>query len=67
VLFVLLAILALLALIAAVQSTSKIQTIKGITTFKECADAGYPIQESYPEQCSTPDGRSFVNELQNAR
>ena len=35
-----------------------------ITSFQECADAGYPIMESFPEQCRTPDGRTFVNEEQ---
>src|SRR3989344_8915797 len=35
-----------------------------ITNFDECAAAGYPIMESYPEQCMTPDGRNFVNERQ---
>jgi hypothetical protein len=32
----------------------------GIDSFEECAAAGYPIAESYPEQCFTPDGRSFT-------
>jgi len=36
-----------------------------ITNFDECAAAGYPIQETFPEQCSTPDGRTFVNEDQS--
>ena len=31
-----------------------------INTFEECAEAGYPIMESFPEQCRTPDGRNFV-------
>lgn len=31
-----------------------------INNFEECAAAGYPILESYPEQCKTPDGRTFV-------
>ena len=35
-----------------------------ITNFDECAAAGYPIMESYPERCRTPDGRTFVNERQ---
>ncbi len=33
----------------------------GINSFKECADAGYPIQLSYPETCSVPSGKSFTN------
>ena len=32
-----------------------------ITTFAECAAAGYPIQESYPEVCKVPGGKSFTN------
>ena len=31
-----------------------------ITTFEDCAAAGYPVMQSYPEQCSTPDGKHFV-------
>lgn len=34
-----------------------------ITNFSECKQAGYPIMESYPERCQTPDGRQFVNEV----
>lgn len=37
--------------------------IKSINSFEECAAAGYPILESYPEQCMTPDGRSFTRIL----
>ena len=35
-----------------------------ITNFEECAKAGYPIWESYPGQCSTPDGRHFVEDIE---
>jgi hypothetical protein len=31
-----------------------------INNFEECAAAGNPVMESYPEQCRTPDGRLFV-------
>jgi hypothetical protein len=31
-----------------------------IASFEECAAAGYPVAESYPEICRTPDGRSFT-------
>jgi hypothetical protein len=34
-----------------------------INSFEECAAAGYPIMESYPEQCRTPDGRVFVKQI----
>ena len=32
----------------------------GITTFEECVQAGYSIMETFPEQCRTPDGRTFI-------
>jgi len=35
-----------------------------ITSFEECVKAGYPILESYPEQCQTPDGQNFVHQIQ---
>jgi glucose/arabinose dehydrogenase len=31
-----------------------------IDSYRTCVEAGYPILESYPEQCNTPDGRNFV-------
>lgn len=31
-----------------------------ITSFEECAKR-YPVMESYPEQCNTPDGKHFIN------
>lgn len=31
-----------------------------VTSFKECANAGYPITESYPRQCKTPDNKTFI-------
>ncbi|PIP55521.1 MAG: hypothetical protein CO183_00815 [Candidatus Zambryskibacteria bacterium CG_4_9_14_3_um_filter_42_9] len=37
-----------------------------ITNFEECAAAGYPVMESYPEQCRTPDGRLFVRDIENS-
>lgn len=32
-----------------------------INSFEDCVKAGYPILESYPEQCRTRDGKFFVN------
>ena len=39
------------------------QKIKEINNFSQCQAAGYPIMEIYPEQCATPDGRSFTREV----
>lgn len=36
---------------------------KDINTFEQCRDAGYPVQESFPERCVLPDGRSFTNSM----
>lgn len=36
-----------------------------ITNFNECVAAGYPVMESFPEQC-TANGMTFVNERQTA-
>ena len=39
------------------------QQFKSIDSFAECAAAGYPVGESYPRQCWTPDGRQFTEEI----
>lgn len=39
------------------------QKIASISNFQECAEAGYPIMDSYPARCMTPDKRSFTQEL----
>lgn len=31
-----------------------------INSFEDCVNAGLPILETYPEQCKTVDGRTFV-------
>ncbi len=38
--------------------------VSAITTYEECAAAGYPIMETYPEQCRTPDGLSFTRKIE---
>jgi hypothetical protein len=37
-----------------------------INSYKECVAAGYPILDSYPEQCRTPGGRNFTNTARTA-
>lgn len=37
---------------------------KAVTNFEECAAAGNPIMESYPEQCSA-NGRRFTKQISN--
>jgi flagellar basal body-associated protein FliL len=33
----------------------------GISSYEACAEAGNPIQDSYPSVCVTSDGKRFVN------
>lgn len=35
-----------------------------VDSFEACA-AKYPVRESYPEVCATPDGQTFVNPTQH--
>jgi hypothetical protein len=37
-----------------------------IISYDQCAAAGYPILETYPEQCKLPDGRTFLREIGSA-
>jgi hypothetical protein len=38
------------------------QQLAAINSFEECAKK-YPVMESYPAQCNTPDGKHFVQDL----
>lgn len=40
----------------------KNEDTKKITSYESCKAAGYPIQESFPERCSIPGGKSYTNE-----
>lgn len=37
-----------------------------VTDFASCAAAGYPIRETFPEQCQGPDGTLYVNTVSDA-
>jgi hypothetical protein len=34
-----------------------------VTSFEECTQAGYPVMQSYPEQCTTPQGKIFMKQV----
>src|SRR3989344_4611223 len=51
-------------LLLALSNLAKEKRLIAITSFEECVAAGYPVAESYPEQCMTPDGRTFKNPVQ---
>lgn len=46
-------------------SQNQQQKMKTINSFEDCAKH-YPVMESYPEQCKTPDGKHFTRELTEA-
>lgn len=41
----------------------KSQNNSRIASFEDCAQAGYLIMESYPEQCRTSDGKTFTRQI----
>ena len=40
---------------------------KSIADFEQCAQAGYAVMESYPRQCTTPQGKTFVEKFVSER
>ena len=66
-LLLLIAIIALIALAAFGYTSMKKSPSPGeiITSFEECAKAGYPVMESYPAQCKTPHGETFTQDIGN--
>ncbi len=44
-------------------TTENPPAIGTVINFETCASLGYPIMESYPRQCRTPDGETFVEDI----
>jgi hypothetical protein len=44
-------------------SKDKEKPMLKIMSFKDCVKAGYPVMESLPRQCKTPDGRTYAEEI----
>lgn len=61
---VLLVIVGLWIILSATHTT--IPPVFPITTFEQCVAAGNPILETFPEQCKTPDGKTFVRAISEA-
>lgn len=51
-------------LLVALSANREQQELLSISDFEECVAAGFPVMETFPEQCRTPDGRTFVKETQ---
>lgn len=60
---IVLVILGVISGLFALWTTANAPTVEPtVATFEECA-LRYPVMESYPRQCMTPDGRSFTELL----
>ena len=54
-------------LVIALHIKPKKSAYSNIKSFEECKAAGYPILESYPSQCSLPNGQFFVQSFVSDR
>ena len=55
-------VLALIGWLAFLRA-QKVPALPAVMSFEDCAKAGYPVMESQPRQCRTPDGRTYAEEL----
>ncbi len=53
-------VLSVAGIIFALITLNRQSITQEINNFDDCAYAGYPILESYPRQCKTPDNRTFT-------
>lgn len=58
---VFLIILAALAVIILMRAKTSVP--RKIINFEQCAAAGYPVMQSYPPQCTLPNGKFFVQQV----
>ena len=56
-------IIAVLGLLGWLWKTRSKNPQVNVVSFETCVAAGYPVMESYPRQCRTPDGRTYAEEL----
>lgn len=60
----LLALILILIVVSVIFYSHEKGSLNVIDSFESCAEQGYPIMESYPRQCKTPDGRTFVEDVE---
>ena len=58
-------IIIILLLVAASWIFRNKNQMEQVTNFEECAEARYAVMESYPRQCRTPEGQTFVEYIGN--
>lgn len=56
--------LILIALVYTWWNEFRIASALKVNSYEECVAMGYPVMESYPMQCRTPDGRTFVSPVE---
>lgn len=60
---VLLAVLAaIIAIVVVLTTLDRQEETAAIDSFEDCAAAGHPIMESYPERCAVPGGETFTKQ-----
>jgi hypothetical protein len=59
----LLAVIVILLLIFVPKKENDDVDLTKITDFVTCSEAGYPVSKSFPAQCTTPDNRTFVEDI----
>ena len=59
-------VLVMLIVAALFIQTGKPKRSVKVTNFEQCQSAGFPVLESYPRQCTTPDGRLFVESMMSS-
>lgn len=59
-LFYLFLFIAVVGIVASAIVINNQENIRKVNSFEECQKAGFPILESYPRKCQTPDGRTFT-------
>ena len=68
-LFIIVAVVIVVGVILAYVFITKPAFIFGpaspIDNFDDCTAQGFPVMESYPRQCKTPDGQTFIEDIGN--
>jgi hypothetical protein len=60
---VLTALVGLALIVVVVLVIVKFPQIEGVVDFDSCIEKGYPVLDSFPEQCETPDGKKFIKKV----
>lgn len=56
-------LLALVAINRLVINSARPANVSNVSNFSSCVAAGYPVMESMPRRCASPDGKMFVEDL----